>query len=76
MLTSGRFIIGSESPDESDISAYELIYRYSSSDKYFMPYYRFYVKNDALSKIGKSVFYYYDVPAVELEYFGSEDIFR
>lgn len=76
MLTSGKFIIGSESPDESDISAYELIYRYSSSDKYFMPYYRFYVKNDALSKIGKSVFYYYDVPAIELKYFESEDIFQ
>lgn len=76
MLASGEFVIGSESPDESDISAYELIYRCSSADKYFMPYYRFYVKNDTLAKIGKSVFHYYDVPAVELKYFESADIFQ
>lgn len=72
LLMDGKYItsVPYELPGEGYIAKTELIYRTGESEKYFMPYYRFYVEIPEEGMIGDGMKTYgaYYVPAVESTY--------
>lgn len=72
LLLDGKYItsVPYELPGEGYIAKTELIYRTGESEKYFMPYYRFYVEIPEAGVIGDGMKTYgaYYVPAVESKY--------
>lgn len=71
LLSAGSYIttVPCEMPGMSYVKKVELIYRTSSWEQYFMPYYRFYVElPEEAQKIGLNTYGAYYVPAVESRY--------
>lgn len=71
LLLDGHYIttVPEERPGEDLIAKVELIYRHSRHDRYFMPYYRFYVElPDMARDNGLKTFGAYYVPAVPGEF--------
>lgn len=70
-LKNGGFVspLREKGPDLQSVAKVELIYRTGSTEKYFMPYYRFFVElSDKRRDNGLRVYQIYDVPAVEGKY--------
>lgn len=71
LLGNGNFIttVPVEMPGLEYVAKFELIYRTGGTEKYFMPYYRFYVElPDMEIKNGPKTYGAYYVPAVERKY--------
>ena len=71
LLLNGNYIttVPYEMPGENYIAKRELVYRTSKHEKYYMPYYRFYVELPDMKKDNRIKLYgVYYVPAVNKAY--------
>lgn len=70
LLLNGNYIttVPDEFPGGDFIAKTELVYRTGTTEKYFMPYYRFYVELPDLEENGMKCYGVYYVPAVKEEY--------
>ncbi len=67
LLLNGNYItsVPYQLPGEKFVAKTELIYRTGTNEKYFMPYYRFYVELPEEERDGLKTYGAYYVPAVE-----------
>ncbi len=70
LLLNGNYItsVPYQLPGEKFVAKTELIYRTGTNEKYFMPYYRFYVELPEEERDGLKTYGAYYVPAVEKKY--------
>lgn len=77
LLKNGNFVttvVDEEMPGMEYVAKVELVYRTGLSEKYFMPYYRFYLELPNLEENGMKTYGAYYVPAVEGKYLSNMPI--